>query len=293
MSDNDPRMGEKRGRNKWIVVALALVAIVAIIVITLLVTGGSSSEEGVEIVDETDAVSIQTPEPMPTLVPEPTPTPKPTPTPEPTPKPLPTATPIPTPTPVPVVMPEPTPMPRVIPKAGSGEGFDMLDEGEVGLEYPDGSVVDTLFTIWVNTTEVGGAGLFFVAYDESNNLINTVKIERYIKGSRPDNAEITLYYLDAPKRVIQVTGKIAVDQEYKVRPYGPSMFSLATRLHLKILDLDLSDKDGLITEKKDIDVTGFSGKEDLDYELLTPNQARRMLSDINSLVKQIEESRNK
>ena len=168
----------------------------------------------------------------------------------------------------------------------------MLDEGEVGLEYPDGSVVDTLFTIWVNTTEAGGAGIFFAAYDESNNLINTVKVERYIKGSKLDNAEITLYYPDAPKRVIQVTGKITVNQEYNMRLYGPSMFSPETRLHLRLFDLELS-VDGLITVRNDVDVTGFLGQGDLNYDFLSANEAGRMLNNIDSLIKQIEESRNK
>lgn len=305
LMEEDPRPGSEALRNRTLRNVLIVVAILVGVLIGGLwlwslngaVVDGEGNGPG-----DSQVATVATPTPTPTsallVVVDPTPVltpaPKPTPVPTPTPESTPTPTLVPTPTPVPTSTPEPTPVLRIMPEVDFGEGFDVLDDGQVRIRYPDGSVVDTWFTIQVNTTEISRTGLFFASFDESNNLINTVKVERYERGSEPDNAEVTLYFSDAPKRIIKISvEKITVNQEYNLKPYGPSLFSPKTRLNLLLQNFKFEGGLRRITVNQNIDVSGLVGGEDRYFEILLPSEAARMLEDIDFLIRQIEENRRK
>ena len=210
---------------------------------------------------------------------------------------LPTAAPLPEPTPIPAVAitlleaeAEPAPLPVPLVKFG-----EVLAEGLVELALPANHLVETWYTFQVDTS-TGDITLFFAPYDSLDNIVGTVKVEDYAQGRLLDNAEITLAYPDAPDRVLTFdgpAGTMSLSQEQDWQPYGPSLFSLDLRVALVEQDIKLRDQSGDTTAGLQLDLTGLSNSEWINYQRSEPEVVDRVLLEIQLLVDQIESKRTK
>ncbi len=210
----------------------------------------------------------------------------------------PTAIPRPAPTPIPTVAiklleAEAEPPPRSVPQVQFGEE---LDQGLVQLALPANHLVDTWYTFQVNTS-TGDITLFFALYDDSlAHPVGTVKVERYSQGSLLDNAEITLTYPNAPDRLLTFdgpTGTMSLAQEQDWQPFGPSLLSLDLRVALVEQDIMLRDETGNTEALLQLDLTGLSYSEAIEYQRLAPDVVEDVLLEIQILVDQIESKRIK
>ncbi len=208
----------------------------------------------------------------------------------------PTATPRPAPTPISAVAiklleAEPEPSPRSVPQVQFGEE---LDQGLVQLALPANHLVDTWYTLQVNTS-TGDITLFFALYDDSlANPLGTVKVEHYSQGGMLDNAEITLSYPNAPDRLLTFdgsTGTMSLVQQQDWQPYSPSLLTLDLRVALVERDIKLKDETGATEAVLQLDLTGLSNSEGIKYQRLAPDVVEDVLLEIQLLVDQIESKR--
>lgn len=208
--------------------------------------------------------------------------------------PAPTAMPTPEPTaeaaiqPVAIVQDEPVKT-KVLPRTNFGE---ILVDGWVNLELPAGQMAETWYTLQVDTATRGITN-FFALYNEDSDLISSVKIENYTKGEPLDNAELTLYYSDAPERVLYfdgVEGTMTLTQEY-AQPAAPSMFSSDLRVAMVFYGVELKDETGTVNALMNLDLTGLSLGEVLILKQPASRVVNDMLVEIGDLVTQIETQR--
>lgn len=208
--------------------------------------------------------------------------------------PAPTAMPTPEPTaeaaiqPVAIVQDEPVKT-KVLPRTNFGE---ILVDGWVNLELPAGQMAETWYTLQVDTATRGITN-FFALYDEDSDLISSVKIENYTKSEPLDNAELTLYYSDAPERVLYfdgVEGTMTLTQEY-AQPAAPSMFSSDLRVAMVFYGMELKDETGTVNALMNLDLTGLSLGEVLILKQPASRVVNDMLVEIGDLVAQIETQR--
>lgn len=206
------------------------------------------------------------------------------------------------PTPVPVA--EPTDVPvavsdvheveekvvvKILPEAEFGE---VLDEGWIVLDLPAGRSLETWFTLQVDT-ETQGITNFFALYDDTSQLISTVRVEDYAKGEPLSNAELTLYYGDGTTRLLYFNGQegtMSVTQHY-LQPRGPSMFSADLRVAMVSYGLELSDETGQINALLNLDLTGLSLGEVMILHRPAERVVADMLREIGEFMEQLEDQR--
>ena len=212
------------------------------------------------------------------------------------------------PTMAPVVMqPQATPIPVAEPVAAepqqqpAGAAFqkpevlygEVLSEGFVDLELLAGRV-RTFFTFQVDTS-TQNIVLFFALYDPTGQAISrSVVVEDYSQSDLIDNAQLSVYYPDAPPtqlRFDKETGTVESWQFYTTQPHGPGIFSPQMRISLIRQNLPLQNSDGLIAADMQLDPTGVA---DLSgYRVIQQNPAitETALSEIQAIIDQLESRR--
>ena len=206
-----------------------------------------------------------------------------------------------TPTPPPTATPEPTPelkllasdpvsLPRVIPEVKFGE---VLSEGLVSVELPGNVTAESWYTFQVNTA-TRDITLFFALYgDSANTITRTVKIEGYAQRGSLNQAEVTIFYPEGTERRVVFDGEqgiITLAQQFQ-QPDGPSMFSPELRVAMVNQKMVLTDESESISVQLQLDLTGLSDSEYLVFKRSAPEIVDGALSEIQDIVKQIEDGR--
>ena len=170
---------------------------------------------------------------------------------------------------------------------------EVLSEGFVDLELMAGRV-RTFFTFQVDTS-TQNIVLFFGLYDAPGHAISrSIVVEDYSQSTLIDNAELTVYYPDAPPTVIRFdreSGTVVSSQFYTTQPYGPGLFSPQMRIALIRQNLPLQNTDGSIHADMQIDPTGVS---DLSGYRVTRKDATTTdsaLTEIQAIIDQLESRR--
>ena len=172
---------------------------------------------------------------------------------------------------------------------------EVLAEGFVDLELLNGRV-RTWFTFQVDTS-TQNIVLFFGFFDqEGKTMSRTVVVEDYSQSEIIDNAEMTVFYPDAPDRVINFdreAGTIISRQFYTTQPFGPSLFSPQTRISMIEQDLVLQNGEGDIQAELQVDLTGVSDRE--GFALLQNDQVatENALDEIQEIIDQLESRRDR
>jgi hypothetical protein len=218
----------------------------------------------------------------------------------------------PTPVPAPVIrtdpaivpQPQPTPMPvEPAPQQGSSmpEPFqppqvlfgEVLAQGFVDLQLQTGQV-RTFYTFQVDTS-TQNIILFFALYDPTGQAISrSIVVEDYSQSVLINNAELTVYYPDAPATVIRFdkeAGTVESSQFYTTQPHGPGLFSSQMRIALIKQNLPLSSGDGNIGADMQLDPTGVA---DLSGYRVTINDAvttETGLTEVQAIIDQLESRR--
>ncbi|PKB73470.1 MAG: hypothetical protein BZY75_01620 [SAR202 cluster bacterium Io17-Chloro-G7] len=311
------RAPEGRSTKKHIAIATIGIVAVAAVVVGYLFYGGSDpisakdaedagAQATVSTAPTSDNLTVTsaapaTPKPAPTAVPDPTPAPEPTPAPD-----IAEDTSAstdsaaaeadeesnPQPTPAPTVQASSASMPKVFPEAVFGE---ILEEGLAALKYPHGELVRNWYTFQVDT-ETKDITLFFAQYDDNlETILSTVRVDNYTKGSDLQNAEVRLNYPDGSTRTLffnKEEGSISLNQQY-VLPVGPSMLSTDTRRSLVYYGLKLQDASGDVQAELNLDLSGLSQSEGLEFTRIAPDTVNEVLRDLQFLVEQIESQRTR
>ena len=303
------RAPEGRSANKRIAIAAIGIVAVAAVVVGYVFYAGSDPISAKDAEDAGGQATVSTPstgdnltvtsadpatpEPAPTAVPEPTPAPV-----------IAEDTSAntnlaaaeadeesnPQPTPAPTVQASSASMPTVFPEAVFGE---ILEEGLAALKYPHGELVRNWYTFQVDT-ETKDITLFFAQYDDAlETILSTVRVDNYTKGSDLQNAEVRLNYPDGSTRTLffnKEEGSISLNQQY-VLPVGPSMLSTDTRRSLVHYGLKLQDASGDVEAELNLDLSGLSQSEGLEFTRIAPETVNDVLRDLQFLVEQIESKR--
>ena len=177
-----------------------------------------------------------------------------------------------------------------VPEVSYGE---VLAEDFVDLQLLAGSV-RTWFTFQVDTS-TQDITLFFALYSVDGTAITrAVKIDDYSQGNLIDNAEITLFYPDAPERVLSISreeGTMISQQSYHFQPYEPSLFSPTLRLSLIEQDLILANGAGDIQVNLQLDRTGIFDREGIAVQQTDQVAVDVALDELQLIVDQIESRR--
>jgi hypothetical protein len=206
--------------------------------------------------------------------------------------PAPDTTPTPETEPTPTAQPdnEPTPPPLQTPAVDFGE---VAAEGWVDLNLPGGELAQTWYTFQVDT-RTRNITLFFALYSETGARTSTVMVSEYTQGQRLTNAEVTLYHLDGPERVILFdgpAGNVTETQELSFRTLVPSVFSPAVRSSLVYYQAALEDATGDTRAELDRDLTGVLARDRVVFQRSDPSTVDRALMEIELLANQIEDRR--
>ena len=201
-------------------------------------------------------------------------------------QPLPTAMPRPTPAQQPPAEPEPYQAPEVL----YGE---ILAEGFVDLELLEGRV-RTFFTTQVDTS-TQNIVLFFALYDPTGQAISrTIVVENYQQGGLIDNAQMSVYYPDAPATVLRFDGEagtVESSQFYTTQPHGPGLLSSQLRISLIKQNLPLSNADGKIVTDLQLDPTGVANLSGYRVTQMDPATTEIALAEIQAIIDQLESRR--
>lgn len=185
---------------------------------------------------------------------------------------------------------EPISLPRVIPDVKFGE---VLSEGLVDVELPGEVTTESWYSFQVNTS-TRDITLYFALYgDSANTITRTVKIEGYTQRGELNQAEVTYLYPDGTERLIvfdREQGVITLAQQYQ-QPHGPSMFSPELRVAMVNQKMVLTDESESISVQLQLDLTGLSDSEYLVFKHSAPEIVDGALSEIQDIVKQIEDGR--
>ena len=218
----------------------------------------------------------------------------------------------PTPVPAPVVradpaiipQPQPTPMPvEPAPQQGSSmpEPFqppqvlfgEVLAQGFVDLQLQTGQV-RTFYTFQVDTS-TQNIILFFALYDPTGQAISrSIVVEDYSQSVLIDNAELTVYYPDAPATVIRFdkeSGTVESSQFYTTQPHGPGLFSSQMRIALIKQNLPLSSGDGNIGADMQLDPTGVADLSGYRVTINDPVTTETGLTEVQAIIDQLESRR--
>ena len=264
------RMPEYRGGSgSPVVLILVLLAVLIVggVVIFLLLGNNSVSPAPVEPAPETPRV-MPAPDPGPGM------------------QLLPTPMPLPDPDPAPQLLPEPFQPPEVL----YGE---ILSEGFVDLELLEGRV-RTFFTTQVDTS-TQNIVLFFALYDPTGQAISrTIVVENYQQGGLIDNAQMSVYYPDAPATVLRFDGEsgtVESSQFYTTQPHGPGLLSSQLRISLIKQNLPLSNDDGNIVTDLQLDPTGVANLSGYRVTQNDPTTTETALAEIQQIIDQLESRR--
>lgn len=185
---------------------------------------------------------------------------------------------------------EPISLPRVIPDVKFGE---VLSEGLVDINLPGEVTAESWYTFQVNTS-TRDITLFFALYGNSADTITrTVKIDGYTQRGKLNSAEVTLFYPEGTERLIIFDGQqgiITLAQQYP-QPFGPSMFSPELRVAMVNQKMVLTDESGNINAQLQLDLSGLSDSEHMVFKRSAPELVDAALTEIQELVKQIEDKR--
>ncbi len=170
---------------------------------------------------------------------------------------------------------------------------EVLSEGFVDLELLTGRV-RTFFTFQVDTS-TQNIVLFFGLYDGPGHAISrSIVVEDYSQSELINNAELTVYYPDAPPTVIRFdreTGTVVSSQFYTTQPYGPGLFSPQMRIALIRQNLPLQNSDGSIHADMQLDPTGVSDLSGYRVTRKDATTTESALTEIQAIIDQLESRR--
>ncbi len=137
--------------------------------------------------------------------------------------------------------------------------------------------------------------LFLAFYDPvEGSLSRQVKVENFVQAGLIDNAELTVYYPNAPQRAIRFdreSGIMVSSRFFTARPYEPSIFSQQIRLSLIQQSLALQNQEVNTQAELGIDLTGLSDKEGIVVRQHNAVAVENALAEIQEIVDQIESRR--
>lgn len=170
---------------------------------------------------------------------------------------------------------------------------EILSEGFVDLELLSGRV-RTYFTFQVDTS-TQNIVLFFGLYDPTGAAISrSIVVEDYSQSELIDNAQLTVYYPDAPPTIIRFDGEsetIESSQFYTTQPHLPGMFSPQMRIALIKQNLPLVNSDGNIGANMQLDPTGVSHLSGYRVTQKDPVTTQTALEEIQAVIDQLESRR--
>ncbi len=170
---------------------------------------------------------------------------------------------------------------------------EVLADGFVDLELLTGRV-RTFYSFQVDTS-TQNIVLFFGLYEPTgHNISRSVVVEDYSQSELIDNAEITVYYPDAPATVIKFdrpTGTAVSSQFYSTQPHLPEILSPQMRIALIKQNLPLQSGDGSVISDMQLDPTGVSHLS--GYRVTVQDQVTTdtALAEIQSIIDQLESRR--
>ena len=170
---------------------------------------------------------------------------------------------------------------------------EILSEGFVDLELLEGRV-RTFFTTQVDTS-TQNIVLFFALYDPTGHAISrTIVVENYQQGGLIDNAQMSVYYPDAPATVLRFDGEagtVESSQFYTTQPHGPGLLSSQLRISLIKQNLPLSNADGNIVTDLQLDPTGVANLSGYRVTQNDPTTTETALAEIQQIIDQLESRR--
>jgi hypothetical protein len=170
---------------------------------------------------------------------------------------------------------------------------EVLAQGFVDLQLQAGQV-RTFFTFQVDTS-TQNIILFFALYDPTGQSISrSIVVENYSQSELIDNAELTVYYPDAPATVIRLNRAeetVESSQFYTTQPHGPGLFSSQMRIALIKQNLPLASDDGSIGADVQLDPTGVADLSGYRVTVKDPATTETGLAEIQEIIDQLESRR--
>ena len=170
---------------------------------------------------------------------------------------------------------------------------EILSEGFVDLELLAGRV-RTYYTFQVDTS-TQNIVLFFGLYDPTGAAISrSIVVEDYSQSEVIDNAQLTVYYPDAPPTVIRFDREsetIESSQFYTTQPHLPGVFSPQMRIALIKQNLPLANADGNIGANMQLDPTGVSHLSGYRVTQKDPATTQTALDEVQAIIDQLESRR--
>lgn len=170
---------------------------------------------------------------------------------------------------------------------------EVLAQGFVDLQLQTGQV-RTFYTFQVDTS-TQNIILFFALYDPTGQAISrSIVVEDYSQSVLIDNAELTVYYPDAPATVIRFDkeeGTVESSQFYTTQPHGPGLFSSQMRIALIKQNLPLANADGNIGADMHLDPTGVADLSGYRVTIKDPVTTETGLTEVQEIIDQLESRR--
>lgn len=170
---------------------------------------------------------------------------------------------------------------------------EVLSEGYVDLELLTGGV-RTYYAFQVDTS-TQNIVLFFGMYDPACQAVSrSIVVEDYSQAELITNAEVTVYYPDAPPTVIRFDkdpGTVVSSQFYTTQPYDPGLFSPQMRIALIRQNLLLQNADSSIVADLQLDPTGVSTLSGYRVTRNDPATTETALTEIQAIIDQLESRR--
>lgn len=170
---------------------------------------------------------------------------------------------------------------------------EILADGFVDLQLQTGQV-RTFFTFQVDTS-TQNIVLFFALYDPTGQAISrSIVVEDYSQSELIDNAELTVYYPDAPATVIRFDreqGTVESSQFYTTQPHGPGLFSSQMRIALIKQNLPLGNTEGDIGADILLDPTGVAELSGYRIVVEDPVTTETGLTEVQAIIDQLESRR--
>ncbi len=170
---------------------------------------------------------------------------------------------------------------------------EVLAQGFVDLQLQTGQV-RTFYTFQVDTS-TQNIVLFFALYDPTGQAISrSIIVEDYSQSELIDNAELTVYYPDAPATVIRFekeAGTVESSQFYTTQPHAPGLLSSQMRIALIKQNLPLANADGNIGAHMQLDPTGVADLSGYRVTIQDPVTTETGLTEIQAIIDQLESRR--
>ena len=171
---------------------------------------------------------------------------------------------------------------------------EILAEGFVDLQITGGGIVRTFYTFQVDTS-TQNIVLFYALYDPTGLAISrSVVVEDYSQSELIDNAQLTVYYPDAPATVIRLdkeSGTVESSQFYTTQPHGPGLFSSQMRIALIKQNLPLVNSDGSIAAAMQLDPTGVADLSGYRVTIQDAATTQSGLDEVQAIIDQLESRR--